>query len=151
MVQPGGWTAFDRKEQDTWATSCSLVPRLVQMTLNGIKCSGVWIDDDLTWKRPVRKNCFCGHAKLRRLWDVLPPVAKKCIYMLQCYITWCCRSIFCQIQFLVFLVLHLYVMQDWLPCRSAVQADGNFLQKIRIIEFKCDSLCSIPYLTWTET
>jgi len=46
------------------------------MTMNGIKCSGVWIDECLTWKRPVeavRKNCFCGHAKLRRLSDVLPP------------------------------------------------------------------------------
>ena len=32
-----------------------------------------WIDDGSTWKRPVRKK----HAKLRRLWDVLPPAAKK--------------------------------------------------------------------------
>jgi len=26
------------------------------MTLNGIKCSEVWIDDGSTWKRPVRKK-----------------------------------------------------------------------------------------------
>ena len=54
------------------------------MTLNGeqlargwvVKCLQVWINDGLTWKRQVkavRKNCFCGHAKLR---DVLPPMAK---------------------------------------------------------------------------
>ena len=63
------------------------------MTLNGIKCSGVWIDDGLTWKRPVRKNCFCGHAKLRRLWDVLPPAAKKmyCALVLP-YLDYCSQE-----------------------------------------------------------
>ena len=50
------------------------------MTLNGeqlprsqmVKCLGVWIDDGLTQKRQaeaVRKNCFHGCAKLRKLQD----------------------------------------------------------------------------------
>ena len=63
------------------------------MTLNEIKCSGVWIGDGLIWKRPVRKNCFCGHAKLRRLWDVLPPAAKKmyCALVLP-YLDYCSQD-----------------------------------------------------------
>ena len=182
-----------------------------QASLNGIKCSGVWMDDGLTWKRQVeavRKNCFCGHAKLRRLWDVLPPMAKRCI-VLQCYLTWTtvpksaqnwnrwpkrdtvclikdvksqldkfCSVVglfFGRIQFLI--VLNLYVMQDcgshvdqlssiptppwlpklvchaglWLPCRSAVQADGKLPVENQNHQSKCDRLCSIPYLAWTET
>ena len=45
-----------------------------------VKCLGVRIDGRLTWMKyieTVRKNCFCGLAKLRRLQDVLPPVTKR--------------------------------------------------------------------------
>lgn len=46
-----------------------------------VKCLGVWIDD--RWKRhieAVRKKCFWGLAKLRRLQGVLPPVTKRNMY-----------------------------------------------------------------------
>ena len=60
----------------------------VSVTLNGeqlprrrmVKCLGVSIDDGLTWREHVdalRKKCYCGLAKLRRLRDVLPPETKK--------------------------------------------------------------------------
>lgn len=60
----------------------------VRVTLNSeqlpishvVKCLGVWIDGRLTWMKyieTVRKKCFCGLAKLRRLRDVLPPVTKR--------------------------------------------------------------------------
>ena len=41
-----------------------------------VKCVGVLLDDELTWKEQVqsgRKWCFAGLARLRRLKDVLPP------------------------------------------------------------------------------
>ena len=44
-----------------------------------MKCLGVLLDDGLTWKeqvQSVRKQCFAGLAKLRRLKDVLPPDTK---------------------------------------------------------------------------
>ena len=64
----------------------------VSVTLNGeqllrsrmVKCLGASIDDGLMWKEHVdslRKKCYCGLAKLRRLRDVLPPETKK---SLQC-------------------------------------------------------------------
>ena len=60
----------------------------VSVTLNGeqlprsqmVKCLGASIDDGLMWKEHVdslRKKCYCGLAKLRRLRDVLPPETKK--------------------------------------------------------------------------
>ena len=45
-----------------------------------VKCLGVSIDDGLTWREHVdslRKKCYCGLPKLRRLRDVLPPETKK--------------------------------------------------------------------------
>ena len=48
-----------------------------------VKCLGVLLDDGLTWKeqvQSVRKQCFAGLAKLRRLKDVLPPDNKKKVY-----------------------------------------------------------------------
>ena len=45
-----------------------------------VKLLGVWIDEGLTWKahiEAVRRKCFGGLAKLRRLWDALPAVTKK--------------------------------------------------------------------------
>ena len=48
-----------------------------------VKCLGVLLDDGLTWKeqvQSVRKHCFAGLAKLRRLRNVLPPDIKKKIY-----------------------------------------------------------------------
>ena len=46
-----------------------------------VKCLGVWIDDGLTWRdhvEAVRRKCFAGLAKLKRLRNVLPPGIKKC-------------------------------------------------------------------------
>lgn len=45
-----------------------------------MRCLGVLVDNGLTWKvhvHGVRKQCFAGLAKLRRLKDVLPPDTKK--------------------------------------------------------------------------
>lgn len=45
-----------------------------------VKYLGVWIDEGLTWSdhiEVVRKKCFGGLAKLRRLRDSLPEVTKK--------------------------------------------------------------------------
>ena len=45
-----------------------------------VKCLGVSIDNGLTWREHVdslRKKCYCGLAKLRRLKEVLPPETKK--------------------------------------------------------------------------
>ena len=47
------------------------------------KCLGVWVDDGLTWRdqvAAVRKKCFGGLVKLRRLRDVLPSSTKKKFY-----------------------------------------------------------------------
>ena len=48
-----------------------------------MKCLGMLVDDGLTWMEQVqrvRKRCFAGLAKLRRLKDVLPPYIKKKVY-----------------------------------------------------------------------
>ena len=48
-----------------------------------VKCLGVVIDDGLIWHghiAKVRKKCFASLAKLRRLRDELPVIAKKRIY-----------------------------------------------------------------------
>ena len=50
-----------------------------------VKCLGMTLDDGLNWKehvQSVRRKCFTGLAKLRRLRDVLPvpPKTKKQIY-----------------------------------------------------------------------
>ena len=48
-----------------------------------VKCLGVVIDDGLKWHghiAKVRKKCFAGLAKLRRLRDVLPVITKRRIY-----------------------------------------------------------------------
>ena len=48
-----------------------------------VKCLGMLLDDGLTWKEQVqnvRKRCFAGLAKLRRLKDVLPSGIKKKAY-----------------------------------------------------------------------
>ena len=48
-----------------------------------VKLLGVWIDEGLTWKahiEAVRRKCFRGLAKLRRLRDALPAVTNKNIY-----------------------------------------------------------------------
>ena len=48
-----------------------------------VKCLGVWLDDELTWKdhvSAVRRRCLGGLAKLRRLKNELPPGIKKKIY-----------------------------------------------------------------------
>ena len=50
-----------------------------------VKCLEVLLDDGLTWKeqvQSVRKQCFAGLAKLRRLKDVLPPDIKKKVYIM---------------------------------------------------------------------
>ena len=50
-----------------------------------VKCLEVLLDDGLTWKeqvQSVRKRCFAGLAKLRRLKDVLPPDIKKKVYIM---------------------------------------------------------------------
>ena len=63
----------------------------VEIEMNGqtternkcVKCRGTLLDDGLTWKEQVqnvRKLCFAGLAKLRRLKDVLPPDIKKKVY-----------------------------------------------------------------------
>ena len=63
----------------------------IRVTLSGerlprsekVKCLGIWIDDGLTWREHIqalRRKCFCGLAKLRRLRDVLPMTTKKKIY-----------------------------------------------------------------------
>ena len=63
----------------------------VNVTLNGeqlsrsriVKCLGVSIDDGLTWREHIeslRRKCFCGLAKLRKLRDVLPTETKRKVY-----------------------------------------------------------------------
>ena len=45
-----------------------------------VKYLGVWIDDHLTWQdqvEAVRRKCFAGLAKLKRLRNVLPSSTKK--------------------------------------------------------------------------
>ena len=47
------------------------------------KCLGVMLDDGLSWReqvQQVRKKCFIGLAKLRRLRNVLPSRTKKQLY-----------------------------------------------------------------------
>ena len=60
-----------------------------------VKYLGVWIDEGLTWSdhiEVVRKKCFGGLAKLRRLRDSLPEVTKKNIYnaLILPYLDYCC-------------------------------------------------------------
>ena len=48
-----------------------------------MKCLGVMLDDGLSWREQVqlvRKRCFIGLAKLRRLKNVLPSRTKKQLY-----------------------------------------------------------------------
>ena len=48
-----------------------------------VKYLGVWVDDKLTWSEHiavVRRKCFGGLAKLRRLRDALPVDTKKKLY-----------------------------------------------------------------------
>ena len=48
-----------------------------------VKCLGVILDDALTWREQVesiRRKCFAGLAKLRRLKMVLPSQTKKQVY-----------------------------------------------------------------------
>ena len=48
-----------------------------------VKCLGVVLDDGLTWKEQVvnvRRKCFAGLAKLRRIRDILPSDTKRKIY-----------------------------------------------------------------------
>ena len=63
----------------------------VNVTLNGeqlsrsrtVKCLGVSIDDGLTWREHIeslRRKCFCGLAKLRKLREVLPTETKRKVY-----------------------------------------------------------------------
>ena len=45
-----------------------------------VKCLGVVLDDGLTWKEQVvnvRRKCFAGLAKLRRIRDILPSDTKR--------------------------------------------------------------------------
>ena len=60
-----------------------------------VKYLGVWIDEGLTWSdhiEVVRKKCFGGLAKLRRLRDSLPEATKKNIYnaLILPYLDYCC-------------------------------------------------------------
>ena len=53
------------------------------MRMKTAKCLGVVIDDDLKWQNhiaEVRRKCFAGLAKLRRLRDALPASTKKTLY-----------------------------------------------------------------------
>ena len=48
-----------------------------------VKCLGVMLDDALSWRdqvESIRRKCFAGLAKLRRLKMVLPSRTKKQIY-----------------------------------------------------------------------
>ena len=48
-----------------------------------VKCLGVLLDDHLMWKEEVvnvRRKCFAGLAKLRRVKDILPSNTKRKIY-----------------------------------------------------------------------
>ena len=48
-----------------------------------VKCLGVMLDDELKWKEQVqnvRRKCFTGLAKIRRLKNVLPSTTKKQLY-----------------------------------------------------------------------
>ena len=59
-----------------------------------VKCLGALVDDGLNWKehvQSVRRKCFAGLAKLRRLRDVLPPKTKKQIYngLVQPHLDYC--------------------------------------------------------------
>ena len=48
-----------------------------------VKCLGVVIDDELNWKeqvKNVRRKCFTGLSKIRRLRNVLPSTTKKQLY-----------------------------------------------------------------------
>ena len=52
-----------------------------------VKCLGVMLDDGLSWREQVqnvRKKCFTGLAKLRRLRSILPSKTKKNSYI-QCF------------------------------------------------------------------
>ena len=59
-----------------------------------VRCLGVWIDDGLTWREQieaVRKKCFMGLAKLKRLRNILPTCTKKKIYcaLVQPHLDYC--------------------------------------------------------------
>ena len=48
-----------------------------------VKCLGVVIDDELNWKEQVqnvRRKCFTGLSKIRRLRNLLPSTIKKELY-----------------------------------------------------------------------
>ena len=60
-----------------------------------VKYLGLWIDEGLTWRdhiEAVRRKCFGGLAKLRRLRDALPKVTKKNIYnaLVLPHLDYCC-------------------------------------------------------------
>ena len=60
-----------------------------------VKCLGVVLDDGLTWQEQianVRRKCFAGLAKLRRVKDVLPADTKKKIYnaIVLPHLDYCC-------------------------------------------------------------
>ena len=68
-----------------------------------VKCLGVQIDEGLKWHEhigEVRRKCFAGLAKLRRLRDVLPASTKLKLYnaivlpyLDYCSVVWCeCSS-----------------------------------------------------------
>ena len=59
-----------------------------------VKYLGVWIDDGLTWQdqvEAVRRKCFAGLAKLKRLRNVLPSSTKKRIFcaLVQPHLDYC--------------------------------------------------------------
>ena len=56
-----------------------------------VRCLGVWIDDGLTWRQQieiVRKKCFMGLAKLKRLRNILPTSTKKKPHLDYCSVLW---------------------------------------------------------------
>ena len=68
--------------KNTYYTGININNEVIERS-RSVKCLGVKLDDGLNWKeqvQSVRGKCFAGLAKLRRLWDVLPPKTKKQIY-----------------------------------------------------------------------
>ena len=59
-----------------------------------VKYLGVWVDDGLTWRdhiEAVRRKCFAGLSKLKRLRNVLPPGIKKKVFcaLVQPHLDYC--------------------------------------------------------------
>ena len=59
------------------------------------KCLGVWIDDCLKWRDhidAVRRKCFAGLARLRRLRDTLPLSTKRKMHnaLVLLHLDYCC-------------------------------------------------------------